>query len=302
MQRVHIPKDPTKDRLADGPDHRRAARAAQLPGVNVSGEKRPEILVASYEGVSLLSKGGDKWEIARLGEGNQANPAKNRGSSEIKLGQAQERHAVHRHDRAVAREPGGRLHAAGGRARTGTRHVIDDQLMWGHAVLVADLDGDGDDELVIGVARPAEGEGRERRPRLQGRRDGGEVGEAELDPGGVAVEDLAVADLNGDGRPDIVAVGRATKNVRIYWNEGKREARPSPVSEAGPCREGGRRWSTRRHRPEVAAVAAVGARGGPGVRRLHGAGLSRADPAARAAALLAAPVPEATRGRRGRPW
>jgi len=40
-----------------------------------------------------------------------------------------------------------------------------------------------------------------------------------IDDGGVAVEDLTIADLNGDGRPDIIAVGRATKNVRIYWNE-----------------------------------------------------------------------------------
>jgi hypothetical protein len=29
-----------------------------------------------------------------------------------------------------------------------------------------------------------------------------------------------VADLNGDGRMDIVAAGRKTGNVRIYWNEG----------------------------------------------------------------------------------
>jgi hypothetical protein len=31
---------------------------------------------------------------------------------------------------------------------------------------------------------------------------------------------MAVGDLNGDGKPDLVAVGRATKNVKIYWNEG----------------------------------------------------------------------------------
>ena len=39
-----------------------------------------------------------------------------------------------------------------------------------------------------------------------------------IDAGGVAVEDLTAADLNADGRIDIVAVGQQTKNVRIYWN------------------------------------------------------------------------------------
>ena len=41
-----------------------------------------------------------------------------------------------------------------------------------------------------------------------------------LEDGGVAVEDLTVADLDGDGKPDIIAVGRATGNCRIYWNKG----------------------------------------------------------------------------------
>ncbi|MFM7833434.1 MAG: hypothetical protein ACKPJD_16705 [Planctomycetaceae bacterium] len=35
----------------------------------------------------------------------------------------------------------------------------------------------------------------------------------------MATEDLAVADLTGDGRPDIVAGGRATHNVRLYVNQ-----------------------------------------------------------------------------------
>ncbi|MBY0528128.1 MAG: hypothetical protein K2R98_32325 [Gemmataceae bacterium] len=37
-----------------------------------------------------------------------------------------------------------------------------------------------------------------------------------IDDGGVAVEGPGAVDLDGDGKIDIVAVGRATGNVRIY--------------------------------------------------------------------------------------
>ena len=37
-----------------------------------------------------------------------------------------------------------------------------------------------------------------------------------IDDGGVATEDLICADLNGDGKLDIVAGGRATHNVKLY--------------------------------------------------------------------------------------
>lgn len=49
--------------------------------------------------------------------------------------------------------------------------------------------------------------------------DGGWSKALMVDDDSMATEDLAVADLDRDGRPDIVAVGRATKNVKIYWNE-----------------------------------------------------------------------------------
>ncbi len=47
-----------------------------------------------------------------------------------------------------------------------------------------------------------------------------------IDDNTMACEDLTVADLNGDGKLDIVAAGRATKNVKVYFNEGL--LRPSP--------------------------------------------------------------------------
>jgi hypothetical protein len=35
----------------------------------------------------------------------------------------------------------------------------------------------------------------------------------------MACEDVMVADLDGDKDLDIVAAGRRTKNVKIYWNQ-----------------------------------------------------------------------------------
>jgi hypothetical protein len=189
--------------------------------VNVTGGAGPEILAASYEGVSLISRAGEKWNVARLGEGDQANPAKNRGSSEIKLGKLK---SGTKYIATVEPWHGNQVvvytHAAG--AKDWKRQVLDSTLMWGHAVSTSDLDGDGDEELVIGVRDPLPGRAK---PGVRIYKatdaDGAKWDKFEIDPGGVAVEDLAVADLNGDGRPDIVAVGRATKNVRVYWNEGK---------------------------------------------------------------------------------
>jgi len=40
-----------------------------------------------------------------------------------------------------------------------------------------------------------------------------------LDDNTMACEDLVLADLNGDGKLDVVAAGRATKNLKIYLNE-----------------------------------------------------------------------------------
>ena len=41
-----------------------------------------------------------------------------------------------------------------------------------------------------------------------------------IDDNGMACEDLQLADLDGDGRKDIIASGRSTRNLKIYWNKG----------------------------------------------------------------------------------
>ncbi len=95
------------------------------------------------------------------------------------------------------------------------RLVIDYELQWGHAVWVGDIDGDPDDEVVIGVRMTLN---EHRRGVRVYDYDGSVWKRSLIEPGQVAVEDMTVADLDGDGKRDIIAVGRATHNAVIYWN------------------------------------------------------------------------------------
>jgi hypothetical protein len=54
--------------------------------------------------------------------------------------------------------------------------------------------------------------------------------ESVVDDVGMACEDLCLADLDADGDLDIVASGRATKNVKIYWNETPAAASTRPAN------------------------------------------------------------------------
>ncbi len=222
-----IPKDPVRDRwpmeILDESLHV-VHNVFPVPAHDGKGPGS-DILTASYEGVSLLSRDGDHWTKHHLGAGNQDNPKGNRGSSEVKRGKFKDGSPFvatiepwHGHQVVVYVPP------KDPRALW-ERRVLDDQLKWGHAVWCADLDGDGDDELIIGVRdNLSDKPGQECGVRIYKSVDGRwqKWERRLLDEGGVAVEDLAVADLDGDGLLDIVAVGRASHNARIYWNKGKK--------------------------------------------------------------------------------
>ena len=176
---VHdIPGEPTAPawpiEVADSALH----TTHNLQLVDTNGDGRDEIIVAAWEGVFILDRdpSGAGRKI-KIGSGNQeAKPFK--GASEVKVGRLLDGSHFFAtiepwHGFQVV------VYAAGTptekiAARTTTapeslwaRHVVAEPLQWGHAVWCADLDSDGDDELIVGQRDPnkpggsrAEGTGR----------------------------------------------------------------------------------------------------------------------------------------------
>jgi hypothetical protein len=186
-----------------------------------------EVLVAGKEGVFHFVGDGSGWKSWQL-VGKRGDDPAFAGCGEVRAGKGKlARPGSRSHNDFIATiEP---MHgnevviytAPSVDAVSGlwNRNVIDSSLKEGHALACGDLLGTGSDQIVAG---------------WRGKNAAGKVGiklyvpvdaenkkwkETLLDDNTMACEDLCLADLNGDGNLDIVAAGRATKNVKIYFNE-----------------------------------------------------------------------------------
>jgi hypothetical protein len=101
------------------------------------------------------------------------------------------------------------------------RIQLDDTLKDGHALAIGDVLGNGTHQIVVGW-RAMNPRGVPGIKLFVPTNNDGTKWDAHLISGPeVAVEDLKLADLDGNGRLDIIAAGRQTKNLRVFFNEGR---------------------------------------------------------------------------------
>ncbi|HTL16168.1 MAG TPA: hypothetical protein VL793_02975, partial [Patescibacteria group bacterium] len=189
-------------------------------------DQQPKVgmFVASKEGIFELIRTDSGWTSRQL-TAAEPGDARFAGAGEVRAGRLSGNspflaaiEPMHGNQLVVYMPPDPADHA-----HFWKRQLLDSSLKEGHALACGDLFGIGSDQIVVG---------------WRNKNDAGKVGirifsapdakssewtQALVDDNGMACEDLCLADLNNDGKLDIIAAGRATRNVRIYFNESPRE-------------------------------------------------------------------------------
>lgn len=215
-----IPPDPARDRWPATVLNADLNRMHNHWHLDFDGDGSVDTLTASQEGLTLVWRKQGAFQAVRLGAGAPGTEPVQSGAGEIKVGKLAggarfitSVEPMHGHSVAVYTEP-----AAAG--QPWQRRVIDTGFQRGHGLWTADLDGDGGDEIVFGHSDTPQTFGVivYRCSDQAGAGAGAEWSRHVVDTGDMATEDLVVGDVTGDGRPDIIAGGRATHNVKLYVN------------------------------------------------------------------------------------
>jgi hypothetical protein len=170
------------------------------------GNGRQGILSASFMGIHLFQYARDaRWTRTEVAKGDPA-PWPKSGSSDIAVGHL----AKTRFLAAIEPWHGNQVAVYTRRGAQWEREVIDTSLNDGHTIQVADLNGDGVDEIVAGFR------GQPRSVYLYSYDAAARHWtRGDLDKGGMGAAACTVADLNQDGRPDIACIDA----TRLKWYE-----------------------------------------------------------------------------------
>lgn len=162
-----------------------------------------EVLVIGEGGAKVCSRSEGKWKseaIAGIRDGGEIRATRDANGKRL----IATIEPMHGNVLALYREQEG---------GTFSRTELDSTLAEGHALAFADLDLDGNPEVVAGWRqKDAQGE-----VGIRAYSTHGEAKPLHIDRA-TACEDLKVADLDADGRIDIVAAGRASHDLVILWN------------------------------------------------------------------------------------
>lgn len=102
------------------------------------------------------------------------------------------------------------------------RVVLASEFNQGHALGVADLLGTGVPQVIAGWREPDPQHKVGVKIFVAQDSQGKVWKDFWIDDNGMACEDLQLADLDGDGKKEIIAAGRASHNLKIYWNKNPR--------------------------------------------------------------------------------
>lgn len=180
--------------------------------VDWDGNGREQLITASYAGLHRLGLSNGKWVTTQLTKGDP-RPWPLCGSSEVRVGHLGKLRIL------VAIEPwhGNQVVVYVPAGEDWKRVVLEDKMENGHALAVGDLDGDGRDEIVAGFR----GKGYRLSVYQAEDKTGEHWRKTVLDEGGIAAADAVIEDFDGDGKPDIAAIGASTGNIKLYRNLGR---------------------------------------------------------------------------------
>jgi len=173
---------------------------------DVQGVRRDNLITAGFSGVfaHYLAPNGS-WQRVEILKGDPA-PYPGSGASEFEVGRLN----ANRFFATIEPWHGNQVVTYVRRDNQWQRNVIDATLNDGHTLIVADLDGDGRDEIVAGTRRAPQG------VFIYNSTDsaGAKWDRRALDEG-LSIASCVAADINGDKKQDLACIGGTT----LKWYE-----------------------------------------------------------------------------------